>query len=406
MRRRREFLWWAAGALVALLLLLFAMNRQSDVIQRSTATQVAARPAEGITLFRSKGCATCHSGGQQTGAGAPELRQLPSASTLPRLVAALWNHAPRMLESMHARHVPYPDLSYEEAGQLVAYLYLQGYNDGPGDADRGRQLFAAKHCIGCHNAGGPGAGSGPSLAAMTVPSTALIWTQVLWNHASNMQASMQRQGIAWPKFRENELRDLFAYVQQSGRAAAGDPMSEGDPDRGWKVFQEKGCGACHGLTREQGQIGAQFGPDHNLPPTYAQFGAAMLNHFPEMQRAMDMQRTPPPSFHAQEMQDLAVFLYSLHYLEPSGSPQVGASVFTWRGCAQCHGSEAEGGRLGPPLRGRGQTYTAVRLAADLWRHGASMYEKSQTTGQPWPTLQESDIGNLLSFLNTPLEGRR
>ena len=115
MKLGRQFAWWAAGAGLALLLLAVAMNRQSDVIQRRSATQVAARTAEGVTLFRSKGCATCHASGQQASASAPELRQLPSASSLPRLVAAMWNHAPRMLETMRAQHVPYPDLSYEEA---------------------------------------------------------------------------------------------------------------------------------------------------------------------------------------------------------------------------------------------------------------------------------------------------
>jgi hypothetical protein len=32
-----------------------------------------------------------------------------------------------------------------------------------------------------------------------------------------------------------------------------------------------------------------------------------------------------------------------------------------------------------------------------------MYDQSRKIGQGWPLLQESDIGDLLSFLNTPLE---
>jgi hypothetical protein len=55
---------------------------------------------------------------------------------------------------------------------------------------------------------------------------------------------------------------------------------------------------------------------------------------------------------------------------------------------------------------RGQTYTAVRLANNLWRHGAKMYEQSRKAGQSWPVLQESDVGDLLSFLNTPIETRK
>lgn len=401
MRRRRELIVWAAGAGVALVLLALILHRQTDVVQRRAATQVSARPAEGVTLFRSKGCASCHSVGNTNGAA--ELRQLPSDSSLPRLVTAMWNHAPRMWETMRARHVDYPELSYEEAGQLVAYLYLSSYADGAGDPERGRQLFSDKHCVRCHSVGGNGGQAAPDLARISMPDAPLAWTQVLWNHAASMQAGMERRGLSWPKFEENDLLDLFAYLRRSAPAAPHDGDETGDPDRGWKVFQQKGCGGCHGLSREQGHIGPEFGPNHNLPPTYAQFGAAMLNHFPEMQRAMGAKQTAPPVFRSQEMLDLAVFLYSLHYLEPGGSPQVGASVFSWRGCSRCHGEQAEGGSQGPALRGRGQTYTAVRLAADLWRHGASMYEKSQAAGQPWPMLEERDIGDLLSFLNTPLE---
>jgi mono/diheme cytochrome c family protein len=127
----------------------------------------------------------------------------------------------------------------------------------------------------------------------------------------------------------------------------------------------------------------------------------MLNHFPQMERAMNSRSAAMPVFEGGEMADLAAFLYSLHFLEPAGSPQVGASLFTWRGCAQCHGDQAQGSRNAPALRGKGSTYTAVRLAADLWRHGARMYSTAHAAGQPWPLLSEEDVGDLLAFLNTP-----
>ena len=114
---------------------------------------------------------------------------------------------------------------------------------------------------------------------------------------------------------------------------------------------------------------------------------------------MQVERTEMPRFDAHDVTDMAVFLYSLHYLEPSGSPLVGKSVFAWRGCSRCHGQEAQGTAAGPPLRGGRQAYTAVRLATDLWRHGGRMYHDGRQQGQPWPTLQDSDIGHLLTFLN-------
>jgi mono/diheme cytochrome c family protein len=422
MNLRRESVVWGGLAVAALLLLVATLGWQYNANQRRWAIQVTPRPLEGRAVFREKGCANCHG---DSGAGsprAPGLRQ-PSPASLPQLVTALWNHAPRMWAAMHEQNLPYPELSYEETGQLVAYLYISGYTDAPGDAARGQQLFRSRHCARCHEVSGGGEGRGPDVITLAKAESPITWTQVLWNHASAMEARMRQLGITWPRFQANELNDLFAYVRQaSGHADREPPLPWGDPDRGWKIFQAKMCIRCHALQREQGaQSEVQpaaarearpatpapvLGPSRSLPPTFSQFGEAMLNHFPDMRRAMRALGTEPPTFQAQEMADLAVFLYSLHYLEPAGSPHVGASLFVWRGCSQCHGEQAEGTRRGPALRGTGHTYTAIRLATDLWRHGSRMYEQSRKLGQPWPVLQETDVGDLLAFLNTPLERGR
>ena len=112
------------------------------------------------------------------------------------------------------------------------------------------------------------------------------------------------------------------------------------------------CINCHALRNSpavvhvsgapQRAVGPLLGADGKLPPTFSQFGEAMLNHFPNMHRAMASVGQPTPTFESQEMADLAVFLYSLQYQEPSGSPHIGASIFTRRACAECHGARAEG----------------------------------------------------------------
>src|SRR5581483_2435464 len=222
----------------------------------------------------------------------------------------------------------------------------------------------------------------------------------LWNHASTMRSRMTKAGIAWPHFEPNDLRDLFAFVK-GAKTDGHSSIAAADAGRGWQVFQSKGCVECHGISRGAKGQASDLGPNHQLPPTYSQFAAAMLNHVPAMQRAKG-DSGELTAFNDGEMADLTAFIYSLHYLEPSGSPQVGASVFAWRGCSACHGMGAEGTTQGPSLRGRGQTYTSVRLAADLWRHGSRMYSQTRNQGQPWPSLQPSDVGDLLAFLNTPL----
>ncbi len=409
MSHRRQLVYWIVLALAAVVLLGFILSRQRDTTQRRFAIAVAARPEQGRVLFRDKGCATCH-GEDASGSNlGPGLRGRASLTSLPQLVTAMWNHAPRMYDAMRKANLPYPSMTYDDTGQLAGYLYITGFTDRPGDPERGRASFAAKQCTRCHSA--QDTGRGPTLAVLARSDSPISFTQALWNHAAAMQTELARSGLSWPRLQASELRDMFAYIRQARGNEAVTPEPTPDPDRGWRVFQEKSCLDCHALKKNPNNDAGQtarpvLGADGNLPPTFSEFGEALLNHFPDMHRAMSNAKKSTPVFRDGEMADLTVFVYSLRYLEPAGSPHVGSSVFGWRGCAECHGADAEGSTRGPALRGRGQTYTAVRLATDLWRHGSGMYEESRKTGHVWPMLQESDVGDLLSFLNTPVESRK
>jgi mono/diheme cytochrome c family protein len=113
-------------------------------------------------------------------------------------------------------------------------------------------------------------------------------------------------------------------------------------------------------------------------------------------------RISPPVLQGNDMADLRTFLASLRYFEPTGSPLVGERVFSDRGCAACHGRTAEGTQTGPGLRSGTEAYTTITFAAALWRHGPRMIDRAQELGIPWPTLKATDLGDLVSFLNTPV----
>ncbi len=147
--------------------------------------------------------------------------------------------------------------------------------------------------------------------------------------------------------------------------------------------------------------GPNLGPERPLPETFTELGGDMVSHSPLMEQAMARQGIARPQLSAQEMTDVFAFLYSLRYVDPAGSPHVGASVFKWRGCSRCHGEHAEGTARAPALRGR--SYNSISLAVALWRHGQKMYAQTGPVGIGWPTLVESDVGDLLAFLNSPPE---
>lgn len=407
MSHRRQFVLWIVLATLAVVLFLLIMQSLYQPTQRRFALNVTPRPAEGRNVFQAKGCAKCHGSDGAGTPDAPALRERTSLTSLPLLVTAVWNHVPRMSEAMQQSHMPYPTMSSEDMAQLFAYLYVTGVTDQSGDAERGRAVFSSKGCVQCHS----GSGQSPAGNVLGSADTPLLLTQSLWNHATGMTSRLQQRGMTWPALKAGELRDLLAYIQLTGGRQAAPAVRVGDPARGWAIFQAKACLDCHTLGNRKlaasdgpsGQTDLPRGGDFShLPPTLSQFGEAMLNHFPDMHHAMNSAGKTTPSFTDNELGDLAVFLYSLRYVEPAGSPHVGATIFRLRGCSSCHGEDAAGAAGAPALRGRGRNYTAVRLAMGLWAHGDRMYEERRKSGQPWPHLEESDIGDLLSFLNTPL----
>ena len=399
---KRRVLIWSILTLLAVAAFTTALMTQTRRARNHTPVFLTASPAQGEALFQSKGCGRCHSVNGNGGRIGPDLgREWDAQHGLPQLVSAMWNHAPAMWSRMQSSGIKYPSLKYDEAAALLAYLYLTRFVDGPGDPARGRKLFEDKSCAKCHTLGG-GNRIGPDLATGG-PISSIAWTQQMWNHAWAMQDKMEHAEIAWPEFKDNELRDLLAYVRLARGAASENDIITGDPEHGWAVFQQKACNGCHSIREDDGSDIPNLGPQGHLPPTFVQFGAAMLNHSPAMRRVMQQRGITHPEFQGQEMADVAAFLYSLQYTDPPGSPHVGRSVFTWRGCSRCHGSEAQGSANAPGLRGRGQAYTAVGLAASLWEHGERMYRRSETMGIGWPTLTTTDIGDILSYLNAPVE---
>jgi mono/diheme cytochrome c family protein len=207
----------------------------------------------------------------------------------------------------------------------------------------------------------------------------------------------------WPQFSGHEMNDLIAYVNPSSPDTNKQMKSTvGDVGRGLKVFQDR-CGQCHSVAGKGATIGPDLGPEHDLPLSTARFTSLMWNHAPAMLKKGRETNIPSPQLQGTEMTDLLAFLASLRYVEPAGTPVAGKQVFADRGCAACHGNSAEGTQSGPRLKTDKNPFTAVSFAAALWRHGPRMIDRAQEMGMPWPELQATDIGNLVSFLNEPAQ---
>lgn len=404
-RRFPSPVMWLVAALLALALLAAILIWQQRHTPHRAPSFLAGDPAYGGVLFESKGCLHCHAVNGFGGRLGPDLgRGRAADASLSGLVTTMWNHAPAMWKRMQAEKIPAANLSESDIKNLFAFLYLVRYMDEPGDAAKGQRLLAAKGCTQCHAVRGEGGTRGPDLANIPGVDTPIEWAQTLWNHAPAMDAGIHEFGLSWPRFEGPEMSDLLAYVREVSSA----PRSESkllpaDPGRGWALFRSRSCIACHAIEGQGGHVGPDLGGGRGSPLSLVQFAGAMWNHSPQMFQEMNARGIQRPVFTPQDMADLMAFFSSLRYFEPSGSAQAGRGLFKSRGCARCHGDNAEGTGSGPALRGGSKRFTSVAMATALWRHGPEMYRRTQNLGLPWPKLGENDLGDLFAFLNSPPE---
>ena len=73
--------------------------------------------------------------------------------------------------------------------------------------------FAGTPPVSCHgqNRLNPGA---PPLSSFKGPFDGVRMTAELWSHGPAMLSEMKSAGIPWPRFKESEMLDLLAYLNQ------------------------------------------------------------------------------------------------------------------------------------------------------------------------------------------------
>lgn len=133
----------------------------------------------GQALFQSKGCAVCHSG---TLVLAPRLKGM----TLTDIAVAMWNHEPNMGKQAQS-------FSDADMRSLLSDLWAQEFFTDAGSASAGEKVFAAKHCVSCHN---DGAGGAPKLPRSGTSFNAPSMVAALWGHGPNMLQQIQRNRVA------------------------------------------------------------------------------------------------------------------------------------------------------------------------------------------------------------------
>jgi cytochrome c2 len=359
---------------------------------------------QGWQVFYTKGCIKCHAvWGEGENIG-PDLSQIHEGHhmTAAGLVAEMWNHGPRMWEQMMAKGVEHKQITQEEMADIFAFLYFIRFTDEPGDPAKGKEVLQAKRCGECHSLGGKGGQIGPDLTRWAMYTNPIVWAQLMWNHATQMKAEMEKKGIPWPEFKDNEMVDLIAYIRNVKPASEKVYLSPGDPIEGKNLFSKKGCIKCHAIMGEGGTVGPDLGKRREFPPTLSQLAGLMWNHFPGMWKEMEKGKMSIPVLSAKDMVSITAYLFSVRYFDPAGDKEKGKRIFSERKCNHCHAIGNQGkATIGPNLSKLQGKVSPILLATALWNHGPNMLKKMKEENIPWKKASARDVVDIMEYLNNP-----
>ncbi|HMH52112.1 MAG TPA: c-type cytochrome [Candidatus Acidoferrum sp.] len=173
--------------------------------------------ARGRETFTAKECARCHVPRAQSGVG-PALEQLRRPQGAFALAGRLWNHAPGMFTVLKIENLQWPQISAGEMADLMTYLEADPARDPAPDLSKGQLMLLRKGCLKCHSLRGEGGRLAPDLSAQRASyESAVAWAARMWQHTPAMAAKAMEVGVLYPRFAEDEMLNLVAFLRSSAK---------------------------------------------------------------------------------------------------------------------------------------------------------------------------------------------
>lgn len=249
------------------------------------------------------------------------------------------------------------------------------------DSVRGDRVYETQGCVDCHRLRGRGGTAGPDLGrAIGRARNPEDLAATMWNHAPVMWASIRSRGGTPADLNPQAAADLFAAFYSARYFE-----TPGDAARGKRLFSEKYCSQCHGLTSSPNPKAAPVSQWRELSDPVSLVGA-MWRHSPQMRSELAAQRKSWPALSGQDLADLEVYLRSQSAARNEAvafrisAPGSGDRLFESKGCAGCHNAKQ-----------RALTRTTLTgAAAAMWNHARILRYES-------PQVDETEMRGLVSY---------
>ena len=246
----------------------------------------------GQRLFRSKRCGSCHGLATPVRGGIQPVAAWESLADAIALAQGMLNHREEMRRALVRSGTVYPTLSPQELTDLLVYLRrevrrpTQPAGISLGSSERGRELVASKGCHTCHR-------DSRSLEERPTRHTLMDIVSALWNHPLPVATAPLYLSY-------EEMRDLISYLVSTQFAE-----ERGDSGQGKRVYDRKGCGACHD------DLASGAPPRTGMAGRMNSFGlmAAVWRHGPGMLSRMQARKVNWPRINGLEMADLIAYLH-------------------------------------------------------------------------------------------------
>lgn len=267
-------------------------------------------PMQGRSVFKEKGCGTCHPLTGKGKEGEPGLDEFPQNISPVFLSQVIWNHGSDMIARMVQLGMKWPEFKGTEMMDLLEYIKAnaRGAKEAafitPGNPKEGKKLFAKKGCVKCHAFRGEGGKGGEDLGkkAKTFYKSLTQVASSMWNKGPTVLAKMAQTQTGIPKFTPKEMADLLAFLYFLHFID-----EPGNPTNGKRLFSEMGCTKCHALDGKSGELMAiDLSKYQKKAPT--DIIAGIWNHSVEIQRAAKEKGIPWPRFKKGEVADLLEYV--------------------------------------------------------------------------------------------------